>query len=229
MENKILIVDDEADILDLIEIYLKREGLAVVKATSAIEALTLTRREKPELILLDILLPGMDGFEICRLLRQETLAPIIFLSSRSDESDKILGLGLGADDYLTKPFSPLELVARVKANLRRFNNFEHLDSKKNVKYPGLELDLEAYLAKIDSKLLKLSVKEFELLKFLATHPNRVFTPEQIYTEIWGADSTGDYRVVGVYISKLRDKLAVNPVVQSYVKTVWGIGYKFEES
>lgn len=229
----ILVVDDEPEIVELVETYLLRERFKVLKANNGKKALQSAQENHPDLIILDIMLPELDGMEVCRILRTNNQTPVIFLSAKSDEFDKVLGLGVGGDDYLTKPFSPRELVARVKANLRRITNDVTNQSELSpshqsdyLVFSDMKIDLEGYRVWIKDQELKLSVKEFELLKFLATHPNKVFSKEKLYDCIWGADSFGDSRTVMVHISRLREKLE-RYTSTSYLKTVWGIGYKFE--
>lgn len=249
-EKTILLVDDEPEILELLETYLVRESFNVIKAENGNFAIEYAKKFNPDLIVLDVMLPQFDGMEVCRILRSTTQSPIIFLSAKSDEFSKVLGLGLGGDDYVTKPFSPRELVARIKANLRRptavnsqvpvsinvmdkFNESRGAVEANKVKaqvnfliFPGLKIDVDGYRVWVNDKLVKLPVKEFELLKFLALHPNKVFSKEKLYDEIWGTDSFGDSRTVMVHMSRLREKLEKDGSLP-YLKTVWGIGYTFE--
>lgn len=226
-KQKILVVDDEPDIQVLTKAYLIGHGFQVLVASNGHEAINMAQGARPDLIILDILLPDINGFEVCNILREKLLImPIIFLSCCAEERDKILGLGLGADDYLTKPFSPAELVARVNANLRRVKTFSQVD-KNMIKFPGLEINSTAFTVKIFNKVVNLSTKEFEILYLLASHPNQVFTYEQIYNRIWGIDATGDTRTVSVHVSKLREKLERHPESPKYIQTVWGRGYKFQ--
>lgn len=225
--QKILVVDDEPDIQGLVIACLNGRGFEVLVASNGHEAVDIGQLEKPDLIILDILLPDINGFEVCSILRKKSLImPIIFLSCCAEERDKVLGLGLGADDYLTKPFSPGELVARVNANLRRFKTYSHIN-KDIIVYPGIEIDTAAFTVKTFDEEINLSTKEFEILYLLAANPNRVFTYEQIYSKIWGTDATGDTRTVSVHVSKLREKLECHPKIPRYIQTVWGRGYKFQ--
>ena len=228
IEHKILVVDDEQDIQQLAKAYLVGHGFKVLVASNGKEAINLAREAKPDLIILDILLPDITGFEVCTILRKQLIfMPIIFVSCCADEKDKILGLGLGADDYLTKPFSPAELVARVNANLRRFKKFTRTAQQHVINYPGMEIDITSYTVKTFDKVINLSTKEFEILFLLASHPNQVFTYEQIYNKIWGFDATGDTRTVSVHVSKLREKIERHYEIPMYIQTVWGKGYKFQ--
>ena len=225
MSNKILIVDDEKNIVELSRLYLEREGFSTVCAYDGDEALKLFRLESPELVILDIMLPKTDGWQVCKEIRKTSLIPIIMLTAKADTFDKVLGLELGADDYMTKPFEPKELVARVKAVLRRSESAGTAE-KKEVSFPNLSINLETYELKINGKTVDTPPKEIELLYFLAQNPNRVYTREQLLDKVWGFDYFGDSRTVDVHIKRLREKLeAAHENWQ--LKTVWGVGYKFE--
>ncbi|WZL73916.1 response regulator transcription factor [Clostridiaceae bacterium 35-E11] len=228
IREKILVVDDESEIRDLIYLYLNREGFQVLEASNGQEARELTYHERPDLIILDILLPAQDGLELCSQLRKTTDAPIIFLSCKSEDIDKILGLTVGGDDYITKPFSPRELVARVKAHLRRTHlQFRKNEQKQILRYPGLEIYLSSHSVLVNDKPVFLTAKEFELLTFFAQNPNRVFYTDQIFEKIWKTYGLeGDTRTVMVHISNLRKKIERNPANPKYILTVRGIGYKF---
>lgn len=232
--DRILIVDDDPDILYIVEQYLLREGFSIAKATNGKMAIQLIDEFRPDMIILDILMPGMDGYETCQIIRQKTDAPILFLSAKEDDIDKILGLRIGGDDYVTKPFSPGELVARVKAHLRRHRIIE---SKKEdtghghihghiLEFPGLHIDLESCVVKANGKIVSLSAKEFQLLALFAKNAGKVFPVEQLFQLIWGENSFGDFRTVMVHISTLRKKIEPNPSEPKYILTVRGIGYKF---
>ncbi len=224
MNSKILIVDDESNIIELIRLYLEKEGFDTAIAKSGDEALSKFRIEKPDLIILDIMIPEPDGWQVCREIRQNSNVPIIMLTAKSETFDKVLGLELGADDYLTKPFEAKELVARVKAVLRRTDTKE--PEKKQIAYSGLTVNIENYELTINGVLTDVPPKELELLYFLASNPNRVYTREQLLEEVWGFDYFGDSRTVDVHIKRLREKL--EGVSDSWsLKTVWGVGYKFE--
>ncbi|MHB8170907.1 MAG: response regulator transcription factor [Thermincolia bacterium] len=193
MENgyRILIVDDEKEIVELVTDYLEREGFRVVTAGDGQAALEAARREKPDLIILDIMLPKIDGYEVCRQIRGEMVVPIIFLSAKGQEVDKILGLGLGADDYITKPFSPGELVARVKAHLRRVNLLSKGQEDNLLCFREMTIDTQGYRVTLCGQEVALATREFELLRYLALNPNQVFTREQLFAKVWGYDYVGD--------------------------------------
>lgn len=225
MNNKILIVDDERNIVELIRLYLEREGYSTVCAYDGEEALRLFEEQQPELILLDIMLPKMDGWQVCKEIRKSSDTPIIMLTAKSDTFDKVLGLELGADDYMTKPFEAKELLARVKAVLRRTESQEQ-NAEKEVSFKNLSINISNYELKINNKQVDAPPKEIELLYFLASNPNRVYTREQLLEEVWGFDYFGDSRTVDVHIKRLREKLE-GVEANWQLKTVWGVGYKFE--
>jgi len=220
MEEKILIVDDDKNVHEILTMYLQKENYRVITADNGIEALDLIEKERPDLIILDIMMPDMDGKEVIQNLRKENQIPVIFLSARSEEFDRILGLELGADDYVTKPFSPREVVARIKANLKRSN--PEINRSRIIKYPDLVIDPVNRSVEANDQKIQLTPKEYELLLLLASHPDRVFERELLYERVWGMDSYGSARSVDVHINWLRDKLKLD-----YIKTVWGVGYKFE--
>ncbi|MFZ5967122.1 MAG: response regulator transcription factor [Bacillota bacterium] len=223
-DKKILVVDDDYYICDLIRMYLKKEGYDVVTAHDGIKAIERFREETPALVILDIMLPQMDGWEVCRELKKISDVPIIMLTAKGETFDKVLGLRMGADDYMVKPFDPKELVARIDAVLRRTN--KQLVSAHQIVLPGLLVDMDYYTVKIKGEPLELPPKEMELLYFLVKNQNRVFTREQLIENIWGFDFDGDNRTVDVHIKRLREKLS--PLEDQYqIKTVWGVGYKFE--
>ncbi len=225
MGNKILIADDEKNIVELAKLYLERDGFSTVCAYDGEQALSVFEKEAPELIILDIMMPKIDGWQVCREIRKTSQIPIIMLTAKSDTFDKVLGLELGADDYMTKPFEPKELVARVKAVLRRTEPLEDTE-KKVVSFPNLSINIENYELKINGETVEAPPKEIELLYFLAQNPNKVYTREQLLDKVWGFDYFGDSRTVDVHIKRLRQKLeAANESWQ--LKTVWGVGYKFE--
>lgn len=219
MAEKILIIEDEKELAEILGEYLKVEGYEAILAPDGKEGLSLLSRCLPDLVILDIMLPGMDGMEVCRRIRQEHELPIIMLSAKSGEMDKVICLGIGADDYVTKPFSPLELVARVKAHLRRAEK-----SKRDFAAERLVLKKESYTAYADGQALELTTKEFDMLYFLKNHENQVFSKEQLYESIWGMKEFGDISSVAVYIKRIREKLKAHSM--DYIKTVWGVGYKF---
>lgn len=225
MNNKILIVDDERNIVELIRLYLEREGYSTVCAYDGDEALRLFKEQSVELVILDIMLPKTDGWQVCKEIRKSSDTPIIMLTAKSDTFDKVLGLELGADDYMTKPFEAKELLARVKAVLRRTESQEQ-NTEKEVNFKNLSINISNYELKINNKQVDAPPKEIELLYFLASNPNRVYTREQLLEEVWGFDYFGDSRTVDVHIKRLREKLeGVDADWQ--LKTVWGVGYKFE--
>ncbi len=229
MDNgyRILIVDDEIEILELVKDYLEREGFEVVTAVDGQAAIEAARRERPDLMVLDIMLPKIDGFEVCRQLRGEMVIPILLLSAKGQEVDKILGLGLGADDYITKPFSPGELVARVKAHLRRSTLLSKGHEGDIMTFNDLTIDIQGYRVTRHGQEVVLPAREFELLRFLVRHPNQVFTREMLFVKVWGYDYVGDDSTVTVHIRRLREKLEDDPRNPRYIKTIWGVGYKFE--
>lgn len=222
---KILIADDDENIAELIRLYVTKEGFTAITANNGQKALELFRTEEPSIIILDIMMPGTDGWQVCREIRKTSNVPIIMLTAKGETFDKVLGLELGADDYMVKPFETKELVARIKAVLRRTDAKEQKTDKEIV-FPKLEINLSNYELKIDGKITEIPPKELELLYFLASNPNRVFTREQLLEEVWGFDYFGDSRTVDVHIKRLREKLE-NVEANWQLKTVWGVGYKFE--
>ena len=224
--SKVLVVDADANIVKLIKLYLEKEDYAVVTASNGIEALDVYKRENPSIIVLDIMMPQLDGNGVCREIRKTSDVPIIMLTAKGETFDKVLSLELGADDYIVKPFEPKELVARIKAILRRSETKNEKSDDKIVQLDKLEVNLVNYELKIDGKTLEIPPKELELLYFLASHPNRVFTREQLLEEVWGFDYFGDSRTVDVHIKRLREKLE-GAEANWQLKTVWGVGYKFE--
>jgi DNA-binding response OmpR family regulator len=225
----ILVVDDEEVVRELVRHCLAKDGFRVIATGDAHSAFELVRTQKPDLIILDILLPGIDGIEVCRKLRKETEVPIIFLSSKRDSSDVILGLGVGGDDYIVKPFVPGEMVARVKAQLRRLklrDNASVPRETKKLRFPGLEIDLEGHTVLVNGSLVTLAPKEFEILALLATNPNRVFKSEQLLDAVWESKDFADSRTLMVHISRLRKKIEKDPNNPAYILTVRGVGYKF---
>ena len=228
MKQKILIVDDDENIAELLSLYLAKECYDTKMVYDGESALKVYEEYEPNLILLDIMLPGIDGYQVCREVRAHSSIPIIMLSAKGEVFDKVLGLELGADDYIMKPFDPKEMVARVKAVLRRFQpaaNSNNTDIDKCVKFENLVINLTNYSVTCNGNLIEMPPKELELLYFLASSPNRVFTREQLLDQIWGYEYMGDTRTVDVHIKRLREKLADNPNWK--ISTVWGIGYKFE--
>lgn len=226
MAVKVLVVDDDENIVKLIKLYLEKEDYKVCTANNGREALDVFKREKPSIIILDIMMPEMDGNQVCREIRKTSDVPIIMLTAKGETFDKVLSLELGADDYIVKPFEPKELIARIKAILRRSDSKNRMSYGECITYDKLEVNLANYELKIDGKILEIPPKELELLYFLASNPNRVFTREQLLEEVWGFDYFGDSRTVDVHIKRLREKLE-GVEANWQLKTVWGVGYKFE--
>ena len=226
MSDTILVVDDEQRIIDLAKMYLEQDGYRVMSATDGVNALGKILEDKPSLVVLDLMLPGMDGLEVCRRVRAESDVPIIMLTARSDDIDKIVGLELGADDYLTKPFNPRELVARVKAILRRADRKSiRDDAPTHIEIGNLTIDAQRRAVEIDGNSIDLRMKEFDLLQTLAENPGMVFSREKLLDVVWGYDFAGETRTVDVHIAHLRHKL---DGMQATIETVWGVGYKLDE-
>lgn len=225
MSMTILIADDNVEIIDILTPYLKREGYDVVSALNGEEALNEFKISNPSLILLDVMMPIIDGMEVCRIIRRESDVPIIMLTARGEYNDKILGLELGADDYIVKPFSPGEVIARIKAIFRRIDNAE--SSSKPLTLHNLEINIETYTVKINHISITLTKKEIELLYLLASNPGRVFTRDVLLDQIWGYEYFGNSRTVDTHIKRLRSKLNIKDDFLWDIKTLWGLGYKFE--
>lgn len=223
--NKILIADDDAHIAELIKLYFEKDGFTTVTANNGRTAVELFKSEAPSIVILDVMMPEMDGWQVCREIRRVSNIPIIMLTAKGETFDKVLGLELGADDYMVKPFEPKELIARVKAVLRRSDTKE-TTAEKEIVFPNLTINLSNYELKISGNIVEVPPKELELLYFLASNPNRVFTREQLLEEVWGFDYFGDSRTVDVHINRLREKLE-DVEANWQLKTVWGVGYKFE--
>ncbi len=231
MTRKILVVDDEKDIVDLISYNLEKEGFSVVKAYDGEVALTLVREKKPDLMILDLMLPGIQGIDVCKLIRgSEKMSdlPIIMLTAKGGESDRVLGLELGADDYMTKPFSVRELVARVRTVLRRTEGREEKETKEPFSYKELTIDHTFHSVTIKGKKIDLSPTEFKLLTFLATHPGRVYTRDQLLDFVWGDEAFVEPRTVDVHIRRLRSQIEEDTANPQYIFTVRGFGYKFAD-
>lgn len=228
-KQKILIIDDDENIAELISLYLTKECFHTFMVHDGDQALSAFESCQPDLILLDLMLPGMDGYQICREIRSRSQTPIIILSAKGEVFDKVLGLELGADDYIIKPFDSKELVARVKAVLRRYSSplcaTASDDRGKYVEYPGICIHLTNYSVTLDGETVEMPPKELELLYFLAASPNQVFTREQLLDQIWGYEYLGDTRTVDVHIKRIREKIKDHDSWK--ISTVWGIGYKFE--
>ena len=227
--NKILIVEDEETIADLEKDYLELSGFKVEVANDGETGLKKALNEEFDMFILDLMLPGVDGFEICKEIREKKDAPIIMVSAKKDDIDKIRGLGLGADDYMTKPFSPSELVARVKAHLARYSRLTGSAVEKNkiIEIRGLKIDKTARRVWVNGEERSFTTKEFDLLTFLAGHPNHVYSKEELFREIWDMESIGDIATVTVHIKKIREKIEVDTSNPQYIETIWGVGYRFK--
>ena len=227
--SKILIVEDEEPIADLEKDYLELSGFEVEVATDGETGLSRAMEEDFDLYILDLMLPGIDGFDICRQIREKKNTPIIMVSAKKDDIDKIRGLGLGADDYMTKPFSPSELVARVKAHLARYDRLtgSAMEANKIIEIRGLKIDTTARRVWVNGEEKTFTTKEFDLLTFLASHPNHVYTKEELFREIWDMESIGDIATVTVHIKKIREKVEMDTSNPQYIETIWGVGYRFK--
>ena len=228
--SKILIIEDEVAIAELEKDYLELSGFEVEVENSGDVGLIRSLKEEFDLIILDLMLPGVDGFEICRKIRETKNTPIIIVSAKKDDIDKIRGLGLGADDYMTKPFSPSELVARVKAHMARYERLVGSNQKLQndiVEIRGIRIDKTARRVYVDGIEKTFTTKEFDLLTFLAQNPNHVYTKEELFREIWDMDSIGDIATVTVHIKKIREKIEVDTAKPQYIETIWGVGYRFK--
>ena len=226
MKTKILLVDDDPNIRQLVRLYLEKEGFDVTEADRGDTALKEFKAAPPNLMLLDVMLPGMDGWQVCREVRKVSNIPIIMLTAKDETFDKVLGLKLGADDYVVKPFDAKELVARIKAVIRRYQNGGE-STEKELAFPGLTINMSQYTVTYMGKEMDMPPKELELLYFLASHPGMVFTREQLLEQVWGYDYSGDSRTVDVHVKRLREKLSGGEAMGWQIKTVWGVGYKFD--
>ena len=227
--SRILIVEDELSIAELEKDYLELSGFKVEISGNGTEGLSRALSEDFDLLILDVMLPGVDGFEICRQVRETKNIPIIMVSARKDDIDKIRGLGLGADDYVTKPFSPGELMARVKAHLARYSRLVNEGAEKNdvIEIRGLVIDKTSRRVTVNGEEKPFTVKEFDLLTFLAEHPNHVYTKDELFEQIWGMESMGDVATVTVHIKKIREKIEADTSNPQYIETIWGVGYRFK--
>lgn len=224
--EKVLVVDDDQNICDLLRIYLEKEGYNVVVSNDGQEALVKFNALKPDIVLLDVMLPSLDGWQVCREIRKKSDVPIIMITAKGETFDKVLGLELGADDYIVKPLDTLEVVARIKVVARRTNNKTKEVAVKEVNYENLSVNMTKYELRVNGKIVDTPPKELELLFYLASNPNRVFTRDQLLDEVWGFEYYGDSRTIDVHIKRLREKL--EGVSDKWaLKTVWGVGYKFE--
>lgn len=227
--SKILIVEDEVTIADLEKDYLELSGFEVEVETQGDVGLSRALKEEFDLIILDLMLPGVDGFEICRKIRETKNTPIIIVSAKKDDIDKIRGLGMGADDYMTKPFSPSEMVARVKAHLARYERLISSGMPNNdvIEIRGIKIDKTARRVWVNGEETNFTSKEFDLLTFLAQNPNHVYTKEELFQEIWDMESIGDIATVTVHIKKIREKIEYDTSKPQYIETIWGVGYRFK--
>ncbi len=228
----ILVVDDDKEIVESIEIYLKNEGFNIFKAYNGIEALETLIEKEIHLILMDIMMPKLDGIKATIKIREEKNIPIILVSAKSEDTDKIMGLNIGADDYITKPFNLLELIARVKSNLRRYvtlGNYNNDNFNKDIlKSGGLELNMSTKEVKVDGEIVKITPIEFKILKLLLSNKGRVFSIDEIYEKVWNEESFNVENTVAVHIRRIREKIEINPKEPRYLKVVWGVGYKIEK-
>ncbi len=228
-QYNVMVVDDEKEITDAIEIYLKNEGMTVFKAYDGFEALDILKSEDIHLIIMDIMMPGMDGMRTTMKIREEKNIPIIMLSAKSEDTDKVLGLNMGADDYITKPFNPLELIARVKSQLRRYVDLGNYTGfkKEIIKVGGLSINEVTKELKVDGQIVKVTPIEYKVLKLLMKNPGRVFSVEEIYEIVWNEPSYSTDTVM-VHVRRIREKIEINPKEPRYLKVVWGLGYKIEK-
>ena len=227
--SKVLIIEDEQAIAELEKDYLELSDFEVDIENSGDSGLAKALNNEYDIIVLDLMLPGMDGFEVCKKIRDVKQIPILMVSAKKDDIDKIRGLGLGADDYMTKPFSPSELVARVKAHLSRYERLIATNQKKNdvIEIRGIKIDKTARRVYIDGEEKPFTTKEYDLLTFLAENPNHVFSKDELFREIWDMDSIGDIATVTVHIKKIREKIEIDTVNPQYIETIWGVGYRFK--
>ena len=225
----ILVCDDDREIVNAIEIYLSNEGYTIFKAYDGLEALNIVEKEELHLIIMDVMMPKMDGLRATMKIREENNIPIIILSAKSEDYDKITGLNVGADDYITKPFNPLELIARVKSLLRRYTNLGSMEKKTGVfKTGGLVIDDEQKSVEVDGKPISLTPIEYGILKMLTENAGRVFSMDQIYETVWNEPAYNPENTVAVHIRRIREKIEINPKDPKYLKVVWGVGYKIEK-
>jgi len=225
----ILVCDDDKEIVEAIKIYLENEGYQVFKAYNGLETLAILEEKEIHLIIMDIMMPQMDGLRATMKIREDKSIPIIMLSAKSEDTDKIIGLNMGADDYITKPFNPLELIARVKSQLRRYITLGSLETKSNVfKTGGLVLDDEQKIVTVDGEEVKLTPVQYKILKLLTVNVGKVFSIDEIYEKVWNEAAFSPENTVAVHIRKIRERIEINPKEPKYLKVVWGIGYKVEK-
>lgn len=232
MERTVLVIEDEQNINDILTFTLSKEGYKTLSALDGMTGLEMALKENPDLILLDVMLPGMDGFEVCKKVREHSQVPIIMLTAREDEVDKVLGLELGADDYITKPYSARELTARVKANLRRsviqVAAEPEPESQDTINSGDLSINIERYEVSKNGEIIDITLREFELLKFLAMQPDKIFSREKLLENVWGYEYYGDVRTVDVTVRRLREKIEDDPSMPKYIITKRGVGYYFNK-
>ena len=225
----ILVCDDDKEIVDAIDIYLTGEGFHILKAYDGYDALKILETEHADLMIIDVMMPGLDGIRTTLKVRETSSIPIIILSAKSEDTDKILGLNIGADDYITKPFNPSELVARVKSQLRRYTQLGAMQIKETqIAIRGLVLDTESKSVTVDGEAVRLTPLEYKILELLCRHPGRVFSTEEIYRQVWNDDIVSD-NAIAVHVRHIREKIEINPKEPRYLKVVWGVGYKIERS
>ena len=226
MGNKVLVIDDDVNICDLLKLYLEKESYEVITAPGGPEGISMFKVYEPDIVLLDVMMPKKDGWQVCREIREISSKPIIMITAKGEVFDKVLGLELGADDFIVKPFDPKEVCARIKAVLRRTKNQDLENDVEVIKFDNMEISLQKYELKLKGKIVDIPPKELELLYFLVSNVNRVFTRDQLLDKVWGFDYLGDSRTVDVHVKRLREKL--EGVSDKWnLKTVWGVGYKFE--
>jgi DNA-binding response OmpR family regulator len=227
-QGRVLVVDDETMVTEVVGRYLQREGFEVDLASDGEEGLRLAREKRPDLVVLDLMLPKLDGLEVCRALRRDSDVPVIMLTAKGEEMDRIVGLELGADDYVVKPFSPRELLARIKAVLRRGSRTQPAEPGDALRFGDLRINPRTRVVEFGAEPIALTAKEFDLLYFLASSPGQVFTRDQLMNHVWDFAYVGDASTVTVHVRRLREKIEPDPERPTYVKTVWGVGYKFED-
>ncbi len=227
MSSRVLVVDDERMVTEVVERYLKRDGYQVSLAADGNEGLRIGLAWSPDIVVLDLMLPGIDGLEVCRRLRAHSQVPIIMLTARGEESDRVVGLEVGADDYMVKPFSPRELVARIKAVLRRTSASPVQPANGTLRFGTVTVNPQTRVVTVNGVEARLTAKEFDLLSFLTAHPSQVFSREQLMDRVWDYTFAGDTSTVTVHIRRLREKVETDPLHPAHIKTVWGVGYKFE--
>lgn len=229
MKETVLVVDDDREIVESTSIFLKAEGYEVKKAHTGLEALDMLMSEDIHIILLDIMMPELDGIQTLMKIRESRNIPVILISAKSEDSDKILGLNIGADDYITKPFNPSEMVARVKSQLRRYTQLGAIETAKSrIEIGGLTLDTEAKTVYVDGEEARLTPIEYKILELLCRNPNRVFSADEIYSRVWNEDAAVNDNTIAVHVRHIREKIEINPKEPRYLKVVWGIGYKVQK-